>query len=120
MINDTEFGDLNLEIEGNKNLTKYNVNTTLTNDKVKSISATGVIDVAPKNPTIDLNVVLNEFNLKAFSPFGGDVITDIRGFASGSAKVSGNYNEPDIQGRLNLNKSGLKVPYLNTGCINKK
>ena len=114
MINDTEFGDLNLEIEGNKNLTKYNVNTTLTNDKVKSISATGVIDVAPKNPTIDLNVVLNEFNLKAFSPFGGDVITDIRGFASGSAKVSGNYNEPDIQGRLNLNKSGLKVPYLNT------
>lgn len=113
-INETAFGDLNLQIEGNENLTRYNINTTLINDKIKSISATGAIDVATANPQIDLDVVLNEFNLSAFSPFGGDVITNIRGLASGTAKISGNYKEPDIQGRLSLSQSGLKIPYLNT------
>lgn len=113
-INDVEFGDLNLNITGNQDLTRYNINTTLINNNVKSISAVGSIDVATENPQISLNVDLDRFNMHAFSPFGGDVITDIRGFVSGSAKVVGNYKSPDILGRLMLEESGLKIPYLNT------
>ena len=113
VINDISFGDLKFDVEGNEDLTKYNINTTLINNDVKSISAIGRIDVAPKNPQIQLDVDLNQFNLQAFSPFGGEVITDIRGLISGSAVVSGNYKSPDIRGRFNLENSGLKVPYLN-------
>src|SRR5690606_31035453 len=61
-----------------------------------------------------MDVDLNQFNLQAFSPFGGEVISDIRGLISGSAKVSGNYKSPDIMGRFSLAKAGLKIPYLNT------
>ena len=113
-INDILFGDLNLKIDGNEDLTKYNINTTLINQGVKSINAVGQIDVAPKNPQILLDVDLNQFNLQAFSPFGGEVITDMRGLISGSAKVSGNYKSPDIMGRFSLANAGLKIPYLNT------
>ena len=113
VINEIPFGDLNLEVKGNEDLSKYNINTTLTNNDVKSINAVGAIDVAPQNPTIQLDVALNEFNMQAFSPFGGDVITDIRGLITGNAKVSGNYKSPDIDGLFNLENSGLKVPYLN-------
>ncbi len=113
MINEILFGDLKLDIEGNEDLTKYNINTTLINDGVKSINAVGRIDVSPKYPQIQLDVDLNQFNLQALSPFGGEVITDIRGLISGSAVVSGNYKSPDIRGRFNLENSGLKVPYLN-------
>lgn len=113
-INDVAFGDLTIDIRGNKDLTKYNVNTSLINENVKSISAVGEIDVAPEKPQISLNVDLNRFNLQAFSPFGGDVITNIRGYASGGAKVVGNYKSPDILGRIILEESGLKIPYLNT------
>lgn len=113
VINDIAFGNLKFDVEGNEDLTKYNINSTLVNDNVKSISAIGRIDVAPKNPQIQLDVDLNQFNLQALSPFGGDIITDIRGLISGSAVVSGNYKSPDIRGRFNLEKSGLKVPYLN-------
>ena len=113
-INEIPFGDLNLKVEGNEDLSKYNINTTLINEKVKSISAIGQIDVSAKNPEIKLDVNLNKFNLKAISPFGGDVITNIRGFVSGDAKITGNYKSPDINGRLTLEDSGLKVPYLNT------
>ena len=114
IVNDIPFGDLNLEIDGNEDLTKYNINTWLINDNVKSINAVGQIDVSTKYPQIQLNVDLNQFNIQAFSPFGGDVISEMRGLISGSARVSGNYSSPDIQGRFGLEKSGLKVPYLNT------
>lgn len=114
IINDIPFGDLNLKIDGNKDLTKYRINTSLTHNDLKTINAIGDIDVAPVNPQIQLNVDLNQFNLQAFSPFGGDVITDIRGLASGNVRVSGNYKSPDIFGIIGLENSGLKVPYLNT------
>ncbi len=113
-INDVDFGDLNLEIEGNEDLTQYNINTTLTNNKVRSINAVGRINVSKNNPQINLNVDLNEFNLQAFSPFGADVISNIRGLISGNAKVTGSYKSPDILGRFSLQNSGLNVPYLNT------
>ncbi len=112
-INDIDFGNLNLEIKGNEDLTEYNINTTLINNKVKSINAVGKINVSKNNPQINLNVDLNEFNMQAFSPFGADVISNIRGFISGSAKVTGNYKAPDVIGKFNLQKSGLQVPYLN-------
>ncbi|GEQ86314.1 DUF490 domain-containing protein [Patiriisocius marinistellae] len=113
-INDIEFGDLTLAVEGNEDLTRYNINTSLINNDVKSINAVGSIDVAKKNPQIDLDIRLNDFNMQAFSPFGADVVSNIRGLASGSAKVDGNYKEPNISGRLNLREAGLLIPYLNT------
>ncbi|MEH6763043.1 MAG: translocation/assembly module TamB domain-containing protein [Aequorivita antarctica] len=114
IINEIPFGDLDLKIDGNEDLTKYRINTSLTNNNVKSINAVGEIDVSAKNPQIQLNVDLNQFNMQAFSPFGGDVITNIRGLMTGNARVSGNYKSPDILGRFTLENSGLKIPYLNT------
>lgn len=113
-INEIPFGDLDLNVDGNEDLTKYDINASLTNNNVKSINAKGRIDVAPANPQIQLDVDLNQFNLQALSPFGADILTDIRGLITGKAVVSGNYKSPDINGRFILEKSGLKVPYLNT------
>ena len=113
VINETPFGDLSLIIRGNSDLSKYAVNTTLINENVKSISALGTIDVVG-TPTIDVDVVLDKFDLKAFSPFGGDVITDIRGLASGNVNVNGKYTSPNTSGTIQLKNSGLKIPYLNT------
>lgn len=113
-INDIEFGDLNLRISGNEDLTKYKINTSLINNDIKSISAVGEIDVSPKYPQINLNVALNDLNMQAFSPFGADVITDIRGNISGNANVSGNYNSPNVLGRFTMQKGGLRVVELNT------
>jgi len=114
VINDIAFGDLDLSVKGNETLTKYDIDMSLTNNQVKSITALGDIDFSPDSPQIKVNVKLNDFNAQAFSPFGGEVITDIRGLVSGNARVTGNYKSPDILGRLNLVNAGLKIPYLNT------
>ncbi|MAP56025.1 MAG: N-acetyl-gamma-glutamyl-phosphate reductase [Altibacter sp.] len=114
IINDVSFGDLDLTVRGNEDLTNYSINTSLTNNNVKSINAVGTIDVSPQNPQIRLDVDLNDFNMHAFSPFGADVISNIRGLASGNIRVSGNYKSPDIFGRVALEDAGLRIPYLNT------
>ena len=112
-VNDTALGDMVIDIKGNNQLTRYDLNATLTNNNVKSINSIGYIDVKGEQTQIQLNIDLNEFNLKAVSPFGGSVITDIRGLISGNGKVTGNIKSPDILGNFNLKNSGLNVPYLN-------
>ncbi|MGY5849367.1 translocation/assembly module TamB domain-containing protein [Salegentibacter sp. F14] len=112
-VNDNLLGNLVIDVEGNQDLTNYMVNATLRNKEFESLSATGNIEVASQEPTIDLNVDLKRFNMAAFSPLGGDVISNIRGFATGSAGVTGNYKNPEFSGQLNLIDAGLEIPYLN-------
>ncbi len=111
-VNSELLGNLNLDVMGNKDLSFYNVNTTLRNKGLESLSAIGEIEVEGDSPTINLDVDLRNFNMAAFSPIGGDVITNIRGFVSGSADVTGNYKNPDFTGKLFLKKAGLSIPYL--------
>ena len=113
-INDILMGDLDLSITGNESLTSYKINTTLSNEEVQTLSALGTIDVSTSNPAIDLDVQLRKLNLEAFSPLGGDVISKIRGLASGRASVTGDYRNPDVDGELLLRNAGLAIPYLNT------
>ena len=112
-INDQLLGNLNFDMAGNRDLSFYNVNTTLRNEGLESLSAIGEISVAGEIPTIDLDVQLRNFNMAAFSPLGKDVISNIRGLVSGYADVTGAYRNPDITGRLYLQNAGLSIPYLN-------
>ena len=112
-INEVYYGDLLLKVSGNQDLSQYDVNIALTSGNVKAISAVGSIDLRPKEPQIDLDVNLDRLNLSALTPFGTDVITDIRGFASGNAQVSGSYKKPDVNGKITLDASGLTIPVLN-------
>ncbi len=109
--NNYELGDLRAAIVGNQSLTNYNVDITLKNDNLKSLDAKGTIDV--ETNIIDLDVDLDEFLLDPLDPFGAGVITNIRGLVTGSAKVTGDLKNPDINGELLLDNAGLTIPYLN-------
>lgn len=113
-INDILMGDLDLAVEGDESLTSYQIDTHLNNDNTEVLSALGTINIAAENPAIDLDVQLRKLNMKAFSPLGGDVISKIRGLASGRARVTGDYRNPDIDGEILLREAGLGIPYLNT------
>lgn len=112
-INEQRMGNLLLDVMGNRDLTFYNVNATLKNEGLESLTAIGEIVVDSDTPEINLDVSLRNFDLSAFSPLGGAAIDNIRGLVSGNADVTGNYKNPDISGRLTLNEAGLRIPYLN-------
>ena len=112
-VNDIYLGNLKMDIEGNENLTNYSVYSVLRKEGLESLSTIGDINVSGEEPSIDLEVNLNRLNMGIFSALGADVLTNIRGFASGRAFVTGNYKNPDFSGSLDLSRAGLKIPYLN-------
>ena len=112
-VNNLEFGTFDAKIAGNQNLTNYTVDVTIKNDVEKLVRAIGGIHVEGKKSTIDVDLELDNFNLKPLNPFLHDVLSNIRGLATGTVRVFGNLNRPDINGNLSLNKAGLGIPYLN-------
>ncbi|MGJ5640999.1 translocation/assembly module TamB [Formosa sp. S-31] len=113
-VNDFMLGSFQGNITGNENLTRYFVDAKIKNDADKSFAAIGYIDALDKISYIDVDLNFNEFDLKPFSPLGKDVISDIRGYVTGEAKLIGNLNKPSIEGVLKLREAGLLIPLLNT------
>ncbi|MEO9571500.1 MAG: translocation/assembly module TamB domain-containing protein [Polaribacter sp.] len=112
-VNNFKQGDLVLNVKGDNSYEKYKVDLSIKNEKVKSIAASGSLDFSEKRPLIDLEVYLEEFGLSAFSPLGQDVLSSIRGVASGDFSLRGFIGNPEMEGVLTLKNAGLKFPYLN-------
>lgn len=112
-INGFEQGDLFLTAQGDNSIEKYGIAARLTKDGLDMLYIDGGLDFSIEQPTIFANFDIAEFNLNALSALGKDVITDIRGTVSGNGTLSGLIEDPDINGFVNLEGAGLKIPYLN-------
>lgn len=113
-INNIPLGDLSIGIVGNKDLTNFVVNSTLIEKGKERLSVVGnILDRVDEEPQANLIVDFNDFNLEPFSPLGEGVITNIRGFLSGSARLKGPLTNPDMNGLLSLDQAGIAIPYLN-------
>lgn len=112
-VNDIYFGRMNLNIEGDESLRKFDVNSVIRNKNMESFLAEGIIEFEEGVPMLDLDLRLNQFNIGAFSSIGGEVITNIRGLATGNASFRGPAENPEMDGRIYLDNAGLSVPYLN-------
>ena len=112
-VNNYNQGDLFLNIKGENSYKKYSTDLFIESKDVKSIAASGTLDFSAERPIIDLEVFLEEFKLNAFSPLGKNVLSSLRGSASGNFTLRGFISNPDMEGELRLNNAGLKFPYLN-------
>lgn len=112
-INNIDLGTLNLDIEGDNTFKNFSINSSLENKKLETFIAQGNFSIENNDTKIDLDLRFDQFNLAAFSPIGGEVISNIRGLVSGNANISGFVKKPEINGRLFLEKAGLRIPYLN-------
>ncbi len=112
-VNDNNLGSFRANIVGNQTLTNYDVNISLKEDSNQSLSIVGNLDVVGKNSNIDLEVDFQDFILEPLNPFGDGVITDIRGYVTGNARVNGKLDRPQINGELVMDDGGLAIPYLN-------
>lgn len=116
-VNGISLGKMNLDIQGDETLRKFNLNSNIENQNVEAFSADGNIQIVNDKTLLDINLNFDKFNLGVLGKIGGDVITNIRGFASGNARIDGDFNNLDYNGRLFINEAGLTIPYLNTDYI---
>ena len=112
-VNNFEQGEMAINIIGDNSYEKFNVDLSIKNERVKSIGAKGVLDFTNIRPLIDLEVLLEDYNLQAFSPLGQDIISSLRGAVTGNFYLRGFLRNPDMEGTLTLKNAGLKFPYLN-------
>ena len=116
-VNDILLGKMNLDIEGDETLRKFHVNSNLENDNFEAFNANGDIEIVDNQTQLDIDLNFDRFNLGVLGKIGGDVITNIRGFVSGNARIDGNLDNLDYNGRLYVNDAGLAIPYLGTDYV---
>ncbi|WP_349523815.1 translocation/assembly module TamB domain-containing protein [Muricauda sp. NFXS6] len=112
-INDMRMGDLEVGIYGNNDLTEFGVSTWLNDDGKERMSLNGRVLNRDNKRELDLQAHFSDFMLDPFKPLGQDIISNIRGVVSGDATITGNVENPSINGLLTLNNAGLGIPYLN-------
>jgi hypothetical protein len=112
-INKTDLGDLNFDISGDETLKKFTLNSTIQNENLASFDLNGNFEITKQETLLDLKLKFDTFNLGVLSSLGGDVLSNIRGFASGNASIGGSLENPDINGRLLVDDAGITIPYLN-------
>lgn len=112
-INDQHYGNLDLDISGNSDLSEFTISSELINEQVKSFTAKGMLYVAENRRDLDMDLNFDRFDISGLSALGGDVLSNMRGALSGRADVIGNYRKPDISGSLSLRDGGMSIPYLN-------
>lgn len=113
-INKTLMGDLTVDIQGDNTLERFGVNTYLYKHSEFVMSLEGDLQIKNKDTYANMDLRLDKFDISPFSAFGKDIISDLRGLVSGRTIINGNIKKPDINGRMFLDKAGLKLVYLNT------
>lgn len=113
-INNNLLGDMNLSIKGDDDLQNFLIQSNIENNNVNHFNAAGKLSIADNHTNIDLDMDFDRFNLGILSTIGGSTISNIKGFASGKARINGNVDNFDMNGRLYIDAAGLKIPYLNT------
>ena len=112
-VNKTHLGTLNFEIEGDENLRKFTINSSIENENIEAFNADGSFEIVNNQTILDLKLKFEKFNIATLNSLGGDVLSNIRGSISGNSTIEGNLKKPSISGRLYLDNAGLSVPYLN-------
>ncbi len=112
-VNDIVLGDLTIGIVGNKDLTNFVVNSQLMDQGLERFGILGNLSTEGKMPVANLMANFRDFKLEPFSPLGAGVISNIRGDLNGSVKITGEIDNPDINGELTMNNAGIGIPYLN-------
>lgn len=112
-LNKTELGNLMVDVTGDESLRRFNISSTLEKNDDETFSAKGGLQIINKETNLDLDVKMDKLDLSAFSSFGGSVISNIRGYASGRANIQGPVKNLEVDGRLYLQKTGMTIPYLN-------
>ena len=112
-INELPVGDFALNIDGNESLNLFEVDANITQNGEERFYLDGDLKYINKETRLDLDAGFNKFELAPFGPLLSSIVSNVRGNASGRAAIKGVLTNPEVDGRLYLNESGLSIPYLN-------
>ncbi|WP_157503087.1 translocation/assembly module TamB domain-containing protein [Mangrovimonas xylaniphaga] len=108
---DVDLGRLSLEATSQGN-NAYNFTTSLKEGDV-DLDLKGDYMASSTNPTIDLDLTINSFQMKALEGFSLGEISETKGELSGSFTINGPTASPNYQGQLNFKDAGFEITKFN-------
>ena len=112
IFNSDYMGDLSIDMRSAKNNAVYSTNISMVRNDIKSLNASGVVDLSGKKPKIDIDADLEKLKLNFINIFTENLFSKIRGYATGKVKVSGALKNPELNGYLDLQRAGIAIDYL--------
>ena len=114
-FNNTYIGSLTDTSSFNSTSKLVNVYTKIVAADRETFNITGNLDIAQKE--IDLKVKLDDSELAILTPFVNKLVSNLKGKVSADLTVKGNFEQPLINGNIQLDKAQLTVNYLKTTYV---
>lgn len=112
-LNGYDYGDLEVGIFGNNDLSSFDVGAFFSNGRALGFATRGKINLDKKKGTLlDLTAYFQDFELSPFNPFLEGIFYGLRGTMSGKVKIDGSIKDPLMDGVLTLHKAGVGISYL--------
>ena len=95
---------------------KIEIDFDLYEDYNTIATITGLLNTtnSATNDDIDLKIDMTKTDLNFLNPLLEGILDNIEGEATGSVKITGPYNDPNITGETFIEKGKFKIPYLGT------
>lgn len=112
LINNEQLGNFFIISGWSNNTKKINLHASTMRGNLRTFNLEG--DYSPSENNIDFTLTLDKLRLNIFDPYVDNVLTDLRGIASGEIKITGKPQEPELKGDIALQKTSFTVDYLKT------
>jgi hypothetical protein len=107
-------GDASIDFDFDTRTKIISALATVDKGGTKSIDINGKYYILPVKDSVDFNVGFQKTNLSAFANYARDLISDVRGKATGNLRLRGPVNRLSLTGKLMLQQTSFVVDYLNT------
>lgn len=112
-VQDKPVGDIRFQAGWSETDGVVELNGELTRSSIKALDFSGRMEPRANNQ-LDLDLVLDRFDLSFIDPYLPEGISDIQGIVTGTIGVTGNLERPLVNGLVDLENAGLRIDYLNT------
>ncbi|MBS4056357.1 MAG: translocation/assembly module TamB [Bacteroidales bacterium] len=79
----------------------------------RMLSLRGFYYPAKTKESLDFELALDNFRIKALAPFMKGILSRVEGLASGEFTIKGTPDKPELLGKLSLRRTGFLIDYLN-------
>lgn len=121
-MNKTLIGNVKLESTLGNDRKQANIKLNILNRGLETMNIAGIYAFGhDTDDNLDFDVKMNQTEAIIFEPFIKDLVSDVKGHISTDLKLSGKPSNPQFNGSLTLENTGVTVNYLKTAyTVNNK
>ena len=114
-MNKTLIGDVKIKSKLDNQREQADVKINITHQGLETLNLAGIYTLGhDAGDNLDFDVKMDHTEAIIFEPFVKGLVSDLKGTVSANLKLSGSPSNPQLNGDLTLNNTGVTVDYLKT------